>query len=278
VKVEHIASARDFLDATSSFRSGEPVLTNLIGSVATGVVEGRRYDSEAWIVVRADDGDVVGCAIRTAPWPASLSPMPDQAAVLIGAALAGLDPAVDAVTGPVGAVRAVLTGMGEPVREVVMTNAVHVLRELAPLRHPCAGWARSARVDEIDDLVPWLEEFAREAGVPSPDARAITEVLVRDDRLLLWEVDGEPAAMAGHAPTVPTPSGRVGRIGPVYTPVGQRRHGFGAAVTSAVAVRLLRTCSTVMLFADVANPDSNSVYSGLGFEPVAEIIEVRLMP
>lgn len=276
MRVERIASAQGFLDATRSFRASEPVLTNLIGSVATGVVDGRRYDSEAWLVARTDNGDVVGCAIRTAPWPAGLSPMPDEAAVLVGVALAGLGPAVDALTGPVDVVRAVLRGMGDPEHEVAMTNVVHVLRELEPLRRPCEGRSRSARADEIEVLVRWLEAFAQEAGVPSPDARASTEMLIGDDRLVLWEVDGEPVAMAGHAPTVRTPSGRVGRIGPVYTPVGQRRRGFGAAVTSAVAERLLATCSTVMLFADAANPDSNSVYLGLGFEPVAEIIEVRL--
>jgi predicted GNAT family acetyltransferase len=33
-----------------------------------------------------------------------------------------------------------------------------------------------------------------------------------------------------------------------------------------------------MLFADAANPTSNGVYERLGFRPVAEVVEARLVP
>ena len=81
--VERLGSAQEFLTATIGLRSREPVLTNVMGSVATSVVAGRRYDRETWLVAREED-DVVGCAMRTAPWPVSLSPMSHHVAAAVG--------------------------------------------------------------------------------------------------------------------------------------------------------------------------------------------------
>jgi predicted GNAT family acetyltransferase len=94
--------------------------------------------------------------------------------------------------------------------------------------------------------------------------------------LWLWEVDGTPVAMAGHADLVDTPSGAVARIGPVYTPEPLRRQGLGAAVTAAVIEELLPRATTVMLFADAANPTSNRIYARLGFRAAGEVVEVSL--
>ncbi|HEU4675646.1 MAG TPA: GNAT family N-acetyltransferase [Motilibacteraceae bacterium] len=106
--------------------------------------------------------------------------------------------------------------------------------------------------------------------------REVIRARVADGSLWLWEVDGRPVSMAGHAPLVLTPSGTVGRIGPVYTPPEDRRLGYAGAMTSAVTEQLLQRCDTVMLFTDAANPTSNGVYARLGFDVVAEVVEVRL--
>ena len=65
-----------------------------------------------------------------------------------------------------------------------------------------------------------------------------------------------------------TPSAVVARVGPVYTPPEHRRHGFGGAVTGALSQLLLDRGARVMLYADAANPTSNSVYRALGYELV----------
>ena len=54
------------------------------------VIAGAHYDRELWIVVR-DRDDVVGAALRTAPWPLVASPMPHDAALALAAvAVAGI--------------------------------------------------------------------------------------------------------------------------------------------------------------------------------------------
>ncbi len=92
-----------------------------------------------------------------------------------------------------------------------------------------------------------------------------------------WVVDGEPVAFASHAPLVESPDGAVGRVGPVYTPAGLRRRGYGAAVTSAVVEHLLPLTTTVMLFTDAANATSNGVYERLGFRVVADVVDLEIL-
>ena len=88
----HVTTPGDaaaFLEATAAYRAADPVRTNVLGSVATGVLQGRAYDAEHWFVVH--DGDaVVGAAIWTVPYRLLLAPMPEAAAAALGAVFAGV--------------------------------------------------------------------------------------------------------------------------------------------------------------------------------------------
>ena len=97
------------------------------------------------------------------------------------------------------------------------------------------------------------------------------------ERLWLWSIDGEPVAMAGHAPLVATPGGTMGRIGPVYTVPFARRQGVGAALTAVVARILQQDGAQVMLYADADNATSNGVYERLGFRAVDQHVEADLL-
>lgn len=278
MRVEQLPDPQSFLAATEAVRSAEPVLTNVIGSVARTVLDGREYERCWWWVVRDDHGAVVGCAMRTAPFLLAVSPMPDEAAAALGRAVAAADPRLPGSVGPADVVAAVLDAAapGMP-RHVHRDELVRVLHDFRPATG-VAGTSRPARATDVELLVDWFRLFTAEAGVavPHDDLRANVMGRVEQGALRVWEVDGRPVAMAGHAPLVATPAGPVGRIGPVFTPVEERRRGYGAAVTSAVAAALLPRCSTVMLYTDAANPTSNGVYARLGFDVVAQIVEVLL--
>ncbi|HEV7679800.1 MAG TPA: GNAT family N-acetyltransferase [Candidatus Dormibacteraeota bacterium] len=72
-----------------------------------------------------------------------------------------------------------------------------------------------------------------------------------------------------------TPTGV--RIGPVYTPVAFRRHGYGTALTAALTRDLLaRGRRSVFLFTDAANPTSNSIDGAIGYRRVAEHVHMRV--
>ena len=275
MRVDECASAHEFLARTHRLRAAEPVLTNLIGSVAEDVANGRTYESSLWLVVDDGDGAVVGCAMRTAPWKLVVSPMVDEAAVAIGRRVAPSERDLPGVSGPQSAVRAVIRGLGDGVLE---TGAMHeIVRVLDVLTDPpdVPGSPRLAVSADLPTLRDWMVAFGAEAGLPLLSSAA-ADRSVAAERLWVWQREGEVVAMAGHAPLVTTPSSTVARIGPVYTPAPHRRRGYGSALTHALAQYLEGVSSVVMLFADAANPQSNSIYEALGFAEVARIVEVDI--
>jgi predicted GNAT family acetyltransferase len=279
MRVEQLPDPNAFLTATETIRGAEPVLTNVIGSVAGSVAQGRAYERCWWWVVRDDHGSVVGCAMRTAPFLLAVSPMPAEAAAALGPTVALADPDLPGSVGPADVVGAVLDAAAPGVpRHVHRDELVRVVHEFRPAAG-VPGTGRRVQGRDTGLLVDWWSRFAAEAGVAVVhDLEANVRAKVEQGSLWVWEVDGEPVAMAGHAPLVSTPAGTVGRIGPVFTPVEHRRHGYGAAATSAVVDALRPQCDTVMLYTDAANPTSNGVYARLGFDVVAQVVEVMLDP
>jgi predicted GNAT family acetyltransferase len=276
VVVTRYPDASSFLAATHSFRAADPVFTNVIGSIAESVNAGRRYASERWLSVGDDTVAIAGIAMRTAPWNLSVSAMPETAAVELGRHLAAEDPDLPGISGPAAVVEAVLLGLASPRRSRLdMVDVALVLCTYRPPVRP-PGSARLASRADLALLVSWEVQFADEAGLLTDDVEARVTDRVDAGARWLWERDGVPLAMAGHATPVDTPSGAVGRIGPVYTVPGARDRGYGSAVTAVVTEQLQTHCSVIMLFADAANPGSNRIYERLGFEVVGEIVEVRL--
>jgi predicted GNAT family acetyltransferase len=266
---------KEFIAVTADFRARNAALTNIIGSVATAVVEGRTYESASWYSI-SDDEVVVGCAMRTPPWLLAVSPMPDSAARELADVLTTSDPQLPGIVGPRSVAEAVADRLGRS-GVIVMTELVRVLGTYQPPR-PTPGQVRFGEPADLDLAIAWWLQFAADAGLPMHDTETLPERLLEmmaAQRLLLWTVDGEPVALGGHASPVTTPGGTVGRIGPIYTPAALRGRGYGTAVTAAVVEHLQPRCDVVMLFTDELNPTSNGIYAGLGFEPVAEIVEME---
>lgn len=133
---------------------------------------------------------------------------------------------------------------------------------------------RLAGNEDADLLVEWLDAFFVEAfgstSNPSVSRGVLGDIDAAGGTVVLWTVDGTPVAMARvHGCLL-----GMSRIGPVYTPPGNRGHGYGAAVTAKAARHAQgQGARDVVLFADVANPKSNRIYRRLGFAPVAEHVQ-----
>lgn len=129
-----------------------------------------------------------------------------------------------------------------------------------------AGAARVATAADRDLLESWCAAFAREVGQPPWRADDVTDRLSYGG-LSLWEDGGIPVAMAGVQRQV---AGTI-RVGPVYTPPQRRGRGYAAAVTAAVSQAALGAgAQHVVLFTDLGNPVSNSVYQRIGYRPVED--------
>jgi predicted GNAT family acetyltransferase len=65
------------------------------------------------------------------------------------------------------------------------------------------------------------------------------------------------------------------RVGYVYTPPERRRRGYASALVAQVSQRMLsdgfRFC---VLYTDLSNPTSNAIYARLGYEPIADVVDV----
>jgi GNAT superfamily N-acetyltransferase len=226
-----------------------------------------------------EDGDLIGVALRTPPRPVIASGLPTDP-VLLETFLTRwleIDPDLPGASGPrdrVEALGAAWTRVTGGTTTEVLASRLYQLGQLTPPVVP--GRARLPTEDDLDLLVSWQIGFAEEAhpgnSDHSDDAAIIRRLFVVGDHLVLWEDGGEPVSWAvGSAPI-----GGMSRVGPVYTPPEHRGRGYGSAVTAAVSRRVRDAgAKDVVLFTDLANPTSNSIYQKIGYRPVYDSSELR---
>ena len=282
MEVVRIATPEEFLATTEAYRLAEPVRTNILSSVATAVAGGdRTYDAYFWWAVLDDADQCAGAAFRTAPFGLHLGPMPREALPYVALAVADHDDTFPWVVGSHDAVASFLEAYAEGTSagstRCFVRGLKSLLYELDELRVPLVeGSCRVATLDDIDLVAQWTREFQAFTGTPPTTDEREREFLVARltaASLRLWTVGGTPVAMAGHAPTITTPSGPITRIGPVFTPEEWRAHGYGSGVTAALCEELVSRGSRVILYADADYPTSNRVYQRLGFREMDELIE-----
>lgn len=277
-----------FLAAAESHLAEDPVLTTVVSSVthralaeaAAGVPspEHPRW----WVVVRRG-GEIVGIAMRTAPfapYPLFVLPMPDDAARLIAATLFDRGESIEGVN---GALPAASVLADETARLAAGAASVHqhtrlfVLGELIDPA-PVPGRLRRASVEDLALALGWFDAFAADAAEQAGRTAEATfsENVDREDmlrriaaeRVWLWEdEDGLVVHLTGHNP----PSFGVARVGPVYTPADQRARGYASAAVAAVSRQLVSEGARVCLFTDQANPTSNKIYQALGYRAVVDM-------
>jgi GNAT superfamily N-acetyltransferase len=285
MQVVQCASAAEFLRLTDSYRAIEPIRTNILGSVAASVVNGmQRYDESWWWLVHDGVGEVIGAAMRTAPFGMQIGPMSDEAASALGGEVARSDRGLPWALGSQDAVRCFLDAYLDvvvPARAGVSRGRCDVICEAADLTVPVVkGAFRQATIGDFDLALQWTYEFLEFIDGAPPrlddDDRDTLRSRLLLGSLWFWAIDGMPVSMAGHAWPVETPGGVVTRVGPVYTPEPQRGHGYAAAATASLTQALLRRGSRVMLYADVANPTSNGVYRRIGYREVDRVVRLDI--
>jgi predicted GNAT family acetyltransferase len=164
-----------------------------------------------------------------------------------------------------------LTGATSRVRQ---RQRLYRLGTLTPPDPVPEGTARVATLADEGVAFAWEEAFGAETGQHGRTGTAARERLRRGG-LVLWEVDGSPAAMAAVTPA----KAGVARVGMVYTPPELRARGYGGAVTvAATRLALERDADKVVLFTDLANPTSNALYQRLGYRPVEDRVMISFAP
>jgi GNAT superfamily N-acetyltransferase len=219
-----------------------------------------------------DQADVVsGAFLQTPPHPLLLTAVPPGVAADLATALAGRP--LSGVNGHVAAAQAFAATWraAHPSRKVTVERRLRLYRlgELAWPDPAPDGTLRVAADADVPLLTDWFTAFADE--VHDMDAGQDQTADVRDKLsyggALIWEADGRPVSVA----CVTRQVVKMIRIGPVYTPPGFRGRGYASAVTAEASRRAREAgAEEVLLYTDLANPTSNSIYQRIGYRAVED--------
>ena len=106
----------------------------------------------------------------------------------------------------------------------------------------------------------WLQEFFVETLTPPNSPEILIDAALSSERLWLWQ-NGSVLSMAIGS----KPIQGVVRVTAVYTPLETRRHGYAAACVHGVSKHLNDMGYRCMLYTDLGNPTSNSIYRRIGY-------------
>ncbi|MFE2757682.1 GNAT family N-acetyltransferase [Actinosynnema sp. NPDC059335] len=273
----------EFWALTGDFFNADPVFHTIpIAAVDRRLNHASPDDEPPLLVTVTDDGVLVAAALRTPPWPLTLSGVPPRWAETVADALAG-DVELPGVNGPRESVEAFVVAWAARTGCGAREHMALRLYQLGDLVAPdVPGSARLATEDDLDLLSRWRTEFGVEATAQVRDddsedraLQALRISMTAGHGHLLWYHGDTPVAWAG----ANAPASGMSRIGPVYTPPEHRRHGYGAAVTAACAAWAREQgAQHVVLYTDLANPTSNSIYQRIGFRPVVDSAEFVFTP
>lgn len=273
---EHID---EFWQATRDLYEADPVRHTTALTVALSEMNEPRQDAAAARLVTLQDGDqLLGAALQTPPSPMLLSGVPIEHISQLASEWHEVDPGLGGAMGPKDLTEAFAKEWSKVTgREAEVTCELRLYR-LDELSVPdVPGEARLGTADDIPLLAKYWLGFTRDTHTPEPDDRteaenAVARWLALGQAPVLWELDGEPVALA----MAKAPAAGMSRIGPVYTPPESRRHGYASAATAAAATWALSAgAGEVLLYTDLANPTSNSIYQQIGFRPVADYLELK---
>lgn len=256
--------ARDFLERNEAENC---MLLGILGNPAA-------VSSQAGDLLWALEDSKGVCGVVISTKKLLLSRMPEAALARVVEELRILRWRLTAVLGPAEVVASFSTLWArlEDTRLLPgMGLRIYSLETLSP-RRDVPGGLRPARQEDAELLSSWCADFQRETGTdPAPADRVIGKYL-RDGSLYVWEDKGKPVSMTGFLGQ--TKNGV--RISLVYTPQDARGRGYGSACVSGVSELLLaRGRRYCYLYADRANPVSNSVYFRLGYKPICDVDEAK---
>lgn len=263
--VKRLDDATAILDEAQEFLESSPVLHNLILTLLhqrAATNEAGRY----WAV--RDDRDVIGVVLQSPlNFRATLTPMSPEVAQAAAEAIATQDVVLPGIEGEARSAAA-FSGHWTQLRRngarpVLGMRVLQLFRLTLPVGIP--GRLRVATGADMSLVQEWASAFMRDVDEPAPPEDMVAR-RVQQGQLALWEVDDSPVCMSGRSADV----AGVVRIGPVYTPPEHRRQGYAGACVGEHSREAVEMGLTCMLYTDLHNPTSNSVYRSLGYSAVSE--------
>lgn len=155
---------------------------------------------------------------------------------------------------------------------VSCSQRIYELLRVSPV--PAAGQPRPARESDMAFLPYWIEGFHADCfggafTVPAQGEGARHEIA--GGKLFILEDGGVPVSMAKITRELPS----LCCVGMVYTPPYFRGRGYATSCVAAVSqLALDRGFARCVLYTDLANPTSNSIYQKIGYRPLTDSLEI----
>jgi predicted GNAT family acetyltransferase len=266
MEISRFDDAAAFLDHAGPFLRTNAIDNNVMLGIAGRLIDTPQDDA---VMVTIDHGGTPCLAgLMTPPWRLIVSTGPDAAIPhLVDATLEnGARP-----TGVVG-----LSVMAERFTaawcEVTSeTSAPETGMNLyiatqATLPVDVSGQMWVAGTDDTEWLADAYVNFAIDIDANHAErdgSRESAEAAIRRGDACLWDVDGGPVSMACYTRMAPEGA----RVGPVYTPPGQRGKGYASAAVAALTAHLLDDgAGWCTIFADAENTTTNTMYRRIGYK------------
>lgn len=267
---------RTFWEAAGPILVADPVRHTSVLSLVGQLMQDIRPTEAEPIMLTVHDGygDAVrGAVLCTPPMPANVNALPADVAPVVVRYLVANGQQVSGARGSeveADAFAAAWAATTGDEWESVMDDFLYRLDVLVP---PVGvpGEFRLVAEEDIPLVVQWRVAFEREAMSRHIDLEG-AEIHVRRTIASgacygLWCVDGRPVAVA----SATAPVEAMSRIGAVYTPLTERGHGYGSAVTAGVSQWALdHDVTDVVLHADRDNPVTNAIYQRMGYRYVQD--------
>jgi RimJ/RimL family protein N-acetyltransferase len=257
------------LQQAKVFLASEPVLHNLIFTL---LVERLTYHEPGRYWLAMDGGKAVGLVFQSPlQFAAIVTPMPFHVVNVIADMIANSGVELPGVIGDAATAARFAGQWAERKRCAAIPFQGQRLYELSG-QAVCLGTPnhlRKAIREDRDLVLEWMRCFLRDLSEPG-EAAALVDRRLEAGQFWLWD-DGEPGSMASTS----DPAAGVVRIRYVYTPPDKRSRGYATACVSELSNSVQQSGCRCVLYTDLNNPTSNSIYRRIGYRAVAEALRYR---
>jgi uncharacterized protein len=258
-------------------RRREPSLAPVLHNLILSILHARVAESDPgryWMALHRDD--VAGVVLQSPlTFPATVTPMEPPAAAAIADAIAQAGVPLPGVSGEAATAAAFAGQWSERTKSAAIPFQANRLYELLEIGEApgVEGKLRQAGAPDRALMILWSRAFQEEIGESAND----NDIELRVDKamaaghLWLWDRSGEEVSMAAGR----EPVQGVIRLAGVYTPPEKRKHGYAEACVHALSKKLREAGCRCVLYTDLGNSTSNSIYRRIGYRAVAEVLRYR---
>jgi uncharacterized protein len=259
------------LKRADEFLSSKPVEHNLILSILHARIthsDPGRY----WIALSGET--VVGVVVQSPlEYPATLTPMEPRAVSAMVDAITEAGVVLTGVNGEAATAASFAGQWSERCKSAATPFQGLRLYEFLEAREvsPTEGQLRQAGPADRSLMILWSRAFQDEIGESADDIELRVDRGLSAGQLWVWDKNGETMSMAANR----EPTEGVVRVAGVYTPPEKRGLGYAGACVHALAEHFRRSGYRCILYTDLGNPTSNSIYRRIGYRAIAEAIRYR---